>query len=158
MNWGELCPVPTPPLRHPPVLGREVFVAPLRHCPRTVPGAARGRSAVRGAAPRAPSPAARRRNLGGRVAARYRAGPGAAEGRTEGGGSAARAGLWRLRRPQPARTGWAARRPAGPGRPLRKLFIPQLYLQLLHHGRYFRRYSGEMLPLPVNKRSRFWQY
>lgn len=40
--WGELCPVPTPPLRHLPALGREVFVALLRRRLRTALGSARG--------------------------------------------------------------------------------------------------------------------
>lgn len=78
--WGELCPIYTPPLRCLPALGREVFVAPLRHRPRAAPGSARGNLAVRGAATRALSLTAGRRNLGGRVAARYRARPGGGTG------------------------------------------------------------------------------
>lgn len=112
--WGELCPVPTPPLRHPPALGREVFVAPLRHRPRAAPGSARGGFGER-SGPDGGEAKSRRASSGAFWARR---GAGSAGRRPR-----ARAGLWRPRHPQPARTGPAAPRPAERGRPWRKLFM-----------------------------------
>lgn len=144
---GELCPGPTPPLRRLPALGRQGFES-RSAIGRQQRGARPGRGR-RGAQIPAGE---QRRGIG-------RARTGGRQGGREGGG----AELWpscgaRGARSPPGPVGLGSAAAAEPGRACGSSLSRRFYSELLHHGRCFHRFSGEMLALSVNKRSRFWQY
>lgn len=146
--WGSFVPAPRPLCAAcPPWAARGLSPAP----PSAASSAGLGPGGVGG------EPKSRRASSGA-----VSAGPGR-EGGRQGGREGGGAELWpscgaRGARSPPGPVGLGSAAAAEPGRACGSSLSRRFYSELLHHGRCFHRFSGEMLALSVNKRSRFWQY